>query len=98
MKTKKKSILMAFGAVVITLAFMQGVSNKNLSTLDRSHEQVSIGLAVAGANSEGGAAGAYYGAAGAAAGFAVNVGYGAAVNTWNPLGWVGWAVAGGAAL
>jgi hypothetical protein len=93
MKTNKKAILGFAVAMVFSLAFMQGISNKNDVV-----QQVGVACTVVAANSEGGTAGAWYAASGVAYGFAVNVAYGAAVNSWNPAGWVGWAVAGGSAL
>ncbi|MBI9069241.1 MAG: hypothetical protein JEZ09_18230 [Salinivirgaceae bacterium] len=96
MKTNKKAILGFAVAMVFSLAFMQGISNKN--NIDQNNQQVGVACTVVAANSEGGTAGAWYAASGVAYGFAVNVAYGAAVNSWNPAGWVGWAVAGGSAL
>ncbi|MBI9069240.1 MAG: hypothetical protein JEZ09_18225 [Salinivirgaceae bacterium] len=97
MKTNKKAILGFAVAMVFSLAIMQGISTKN--NQDVTLQQVSIGAGyMAGSAESSGATAAWVTVSGVSASVAGTVAYGALVNSWNPAGWVGWAVAGGAAL
>ncbi|GIZ16312.1 hypothetical protein RCZ15_15170 [Capnocytophaga catalasegens] len=93
----KKAILGMLVTMIMSLGIMGGVNKTN--KIDSNLQQVAVGCGYMASQSEGGGAtGAWMAASGVATGFAVNVAYGAAVNTWNPAGWVGWGVAGISAL
>jgi hypothetical protein len=61
-------------------------------------QQVSIGAAYMGGNSEGGAQAGWYAASAISGGIAVNVATGGSFLWWNPVGWAAFGVAGGATL
>lgn len=84
-------------AMIFSLALLQGVATTN-NKQDVSLQQVSIGAGYMAGSTEGGASGAWTAVSGLSGGAAITVGWGALTNAWNPLGWVGGAVAGGLAL
>ena len=92
MKSKKINVLCALVAVILSLSSMQIVSGNSCSEINC--QQVGVGASVAAYFTEGGTQGAWVAVAGMGYGTATVVGYGAVANTWNPLGWVGYAVAG----
>ncbi len=99
MKKNKKAIVGFALAMVTSMAFMQSMAHKSATqNSDVNKQQISIGAGYMAGSSEGGKAGAWTAASALAGGAAIAVGYGALTNAWNPLGWVGGAVAGGLAL
>jgi hypothetical protein len=98
MTTQKKALFSLAIIMTLSIAMIQGISQKRALNNDANLQQISIGAGYMAGSSEGGAAGAWTAASALAGGAAVTVGYGALTNVWNPAGWVGGAVAGGLAL
>ncbi|MCF6297031.1 MAG: hypothetical protein L3J08_03460 [Flavobacteriaceae bacterium] len=97
MNKNKKTILGFAMAMIFSLALMQGVATTS-NKQDMSLQQLTVGAGYMAGETEGGASGAWTAAAGIGTGVTSALFYGSLANTWNPLGWVGWAATGAAAL
>jgi len=98
MNTQKKSLFALAMTMTLSIAVIQGISKSHVVAKDRNLQQLSLGAGYLAGQSEGGTQGVLYATAGLLGNAAVTIGYGALTNGWNPLGWVGGAVAIGTGL
>ena len=88
MKIIKKKAILAFAmSMILSLATLQGISQKNVQQQDMNLQQISVGSAMLAAETEGAWKGFWVATATMSGAVASGLTVAAITNVWNPVGW-----------